>query len=107
MPESGVFPGFFGGLDLKPNSWKSSVILYGNISAVKGVSGCNLGVDGAIWDSGLDVRDFGLIFEKRKGLTTNLATRPFWVVVGGGLDGKEKFGKSEVVEVIINEKYLR
>lgn len=26
---------------------------------------------------------------------------------GSGLDMKEKFGKSEVVEVIINEKYLR
>ena len=33
-------------------------------------------------------------FEKRKGLTTNQATRPFWVVAGGGMDVKEKFGKS-------------
>ena len=35
-------------------------------------------------------------FEKRKGLTTNQATRPFWVVAGGGMDVKEKFSKSEV-----------
>jgi hypothetical protein len=44
------------------------------------VSGCNLG---------LDVRDFGLIFEKLKGMTTNPATRPFWVVAGSGIDVKE------------------
>ena len=42
----------------------------------------------------LDVKEFGLIFEKRKGLTTNPATRPFLVVVGSGIDVKGKFGKS-------------
>ena len=47
--------------------------------------------------SGLDVRDFEVIFERGKKLTTNPATRPFWVVVGSGLDMKEKFGKSEFV----------
>lgn len=36
-------------------------------------------------------------FGKRKGLTTNQATRPFWAVAGGGMDVKGKFGKSEVV----------
>ena len=36
--------------------------------------------------NGLDVRDFGLIFEKRKRMTTNPATRPFWVFVGSGID---------------------
>ena len=35
MPESGVFPGFFGGLDLKPDFWKSLVFLYGNISTFR------------------------------------------------------------------------
>ena len=56
MPESSVFPGFFGGLDLKPDFWKSSVFLYENISTAKCVSGCNLGLDVTIWDSGLDVK---------------------------------------------------
>jgi hypothetical protein len=31
-----------------------------------------------------------MIFGKRKGLTTNPATRPFWMVAGSGLDVKEK-----------------
>ena len=44
------------------------------------MSGCDLG---------LDVRDFGLIFEKRKGLTTDPATRPFGEFVGSGIDVKE------------------
>ena len=56
MPESGVFPGFFEGLDLKPDFWKSSVFLYGNISTAKCMSGCNLGLDVTIWGSGLDVK---------------------------------------------------
>lgn len=54
------------------------------------MSGCNLGLDVTIWDSGLDVRHFGLVFEKRKRLITNQATRLFWVVAGGGIDVKEK-----------------
>ena len=41
---------------------------------------------------------FGVIFKKRKKLTTNPATRPFWVVVGSGMDVKGKFGKSELTE---------
>jgi hypothetical protein len=49
-------------------------------------------------DLGLDVRHFGLIFEKRKRMTTNPATRPFWVVAGSGLDVKEKFGKSVFIQ---------
>lgn len=35
-----------------------------------------------------------MIFGKRKGLTTNPATRPFWVVAGSGMDVKGKFGES-------------
>lgn len=31
-----------------------------------------------------------MIFGKQKGLTTNPATRPFWMVAGSGLDVKEK-----------------
>ena len=54
MPESGVFPGFFGGLELKPDFWKSSVFLYGNISTAKCMSSCDLGMDVEeeeyIWD---------------------------------------------------------
>ena len=95
MPESGVFPGFFGSWDLKPDFWESSVFLYGNKSIAKSVSGCNLGLDVTIWGSGLDVRDFGMFFGKWKRMTTNLAIRPFWVVAGGGIDVREKFGKSE------------
>jgi len=49
------------------------------------VLGCNLELDVAIWDSGLDVTDFGMNFGKQKGLTTNPATRPFWVFVGSGV----------------------
>ena len=49
-------------------------------------------------DLGLDVTDFGMNFGKRKGLTTNPATRPFWVVAGSGIDVKGKFSKSEFVE---------
>ena len=37
-----------------------------------------------------------MIFEKRKRMTTNQATRPFWLVACGGMEVKEKFGKSEV-----------
>ena len=91
MPESGVFPGFFGGLDLKPDFWKSLVFLYGNISTTKCVSGCDLGLDVTIWDSGLDVRHFGMIFGKWKRMTTNPATRPFWVFAGSGLDVKRGY----------------
>ena len=40
-----------------------------------------------------------MIFEKRKGLTTNPATRPFGVFVGSEIDVKEKFGKSGFYEV--------
>lgn len=29
-----------------------------------------------------------MIFEKRKGLTTNPATRPFWVVAGSEIDDR-------------------
>lgn len=58
--------------------------------------GCNLG---------LDVRHFGVIFGKRKRMTTNPATRPFWVFVGSGMDVREKFGKSEVAEVMAVECY--
>lgn len=58
------------------------------------MSGCNLELDVAIWDSGLDVTDFG----KQKGLTTNLATRPFWVFVGSGIDVKGKFGRLQFEE---------
>lgn len=43
------------------------------------MSGCDLG---------LDVTDFGMNFGKRKGLTTNQATRPFGVVAGSGIDIK-------------------
>ena len=46
----------------------------------KCVLGCNLG---------LDVRYFGMIFGKRKRMTTNPATRPFWVFVGSGIDVME------------------
>ena len=51
----------------------------------KCVSGCDLG---------LDVTDFG----KQKGLTTNPATRPFWVFVGSGIDVKGKFGRLQFEE---------
>ena len=51
----------------------------------------------------LDVKEFGLIFEKRKGLTTDLATRPFWEFVGSGLDGKGKFGESKFIKENIDE----
>lgn len=40
-----------------------------------------------------------MIFGKRKVLTTNQATRPFWVVAGSGIDVREKFGKSVVKEI--------
>ena len=40
-----------------------------------------------------------MIFEKRKELTTNPATRPFGVFVGSEIDVKEKFGKSGFYEV--------
>lgn len=39
-----------------------------------------------------------MIFGKRKRVTTNRATRPFWAVAGSGMDVREKFGKSEVVD---------
>ena len=39
-------------------------------------------------------------FGKRKGLTTNPATRPFWVVAGSGIDVKEEFGKSELAQFL-------
>lgn len=39
-----------------------------------------------------------MIFRKRKALTTNPATRPFWVFVGSGIDVKGKFGKLEFEE---------
>lgn len=42
----------------------------------------------------LDVKEFGLIFEKRKGLITNPATRLFGAVAGSGIDVKGNFGKS-------------
>ena len=58
------------------------------------MSGCNLELDVAIWDSGLDVTDFG----KQKGLTTNLATRPFWVFVVSVIDVKGKFGRLQFEE---------
>ena len=58
------------------------------------MSGCNLELDVAIWDSGLDVTDFG----KQKGLTTNPATRPFLVIVGSGIDVKGKFGRLQFEE---------
>ena len=32
-------------------------------------------------------------------MITNPATRPFWVFAGGGIDVREKFGKSRVMEV--------
>ena len=41
----------------------------------KCVSGCDLGLDNANRVSGLDVRDFEVIFEREKKLTTNPATR--------------------------------
>ena len=41
----------------------------------KGVSGCDLGLDNANCVSGLDVRDFEVIFERGKKLTINPATR--------------------------------
>ena len=44
-------------------------------------------------DGMLDVKEFGLIFEKRKGLITNPATRLFGTVAGSGIDVKGKFGK--------------
>ena len=37
-------------------------------------------------------------FGKRKGLTTNPATRPFGVVASSGIDVKGKFGKLEFEE---------
>ena len=40
-----------------------------------------------------------MIFGKRKRVTTNRATRPFWVVAGSGMDVREKFGKSELIEL--------
>ena len=40
-----------------------------------------------------------MIFENRKGMTTNPATRLFLRVTGSGMDVKEKFGKSKVMEV--------
>ena len=58
------------------------------------MSGCNLELDVAIWDSGLDVTDFG----KQKRLTNNPATRPFWVFVGSGIDVKGKFGRLQFEE---------
>ena len=79
------------------------------------MSGCDLG---------LDVRHFGVFFGKRKGLTTNPATRPFWVVVGSGIDikvvdltiademtykalndGLETYGQERVKKGIKNLKY--
>lgn len=42
----------------------------------------------------LAVKEFGLIFEKRKGLTTNPATRLFGAVAGSRIDVKGNFGKS-------------
>ena len=91
MPESGVFPGFFGSLDLKPDCRKSSVFLYGNISTAKCVSGCNLG---------LDVRHLEMIFGKRKRMTTNPATRPFGEVVGSGIDDMGALIKLELTEAM-------
>ena len=58
------------------------------------MSGCNLG---------LAVTDFGMNFGKRKGLTTNPATRPFWVVAGSGIDVKGKFSKSKFIKENIDE----
>ena len=37
-----------------------------------------------------------MIFGKRKGMTTNPATRPFREVVGSGLDVKRGYTKSEL-----------
>ena len=42
-------------------------------------------------------------FGKQKGLTTNPATRPFWVFVGSGIDVKGKFGKSKFIKENIDE----
>jgi uncharacterized protein YfaP (DUF2135 family) len=33
-------------------------------------------------------------------MTTNPATRPFWVVAGSGIDVKEEFGKSELAQFL-------
>ena len=33
-------------------------------------------------------QSFWMIFGKRKGMTTNLATRPFWEVAGSGIDDR-------------------
>lgn len=61
---------------------------------VKYVSGCDLGLDVTIRDSGLDVGHWGAILGKRKWMTTNPATRPFWMVVGSEIDvrGKNTYG---------------
>ena len=40
-----------------------------------------------------------MIFGRRKRMTTNPPTRPFWVVAGSGIDVREKFGKSVVKEI--------
>ena len=50
--------------------------------------------DRARGDGMLDVKEFGLIFEKRKGLITNPTTRPFGTVAGSGIDVKGNSGKS-------------
>ena len=42
-------------------------------------------------------------FGKRKGLTTNPATRPFWMVAGSGIDVKGKFSKSKFIKENIDE----
>ena len=36
-------------------------------------------------------------------MTTNPATRPFWVFAGSGLDGKGKFGESKFIKENIDE----
>jgi hypothetical protein len=52
------------------------------------VSACNLGLDVTIWDSGLDVRHFGMIFGKWKRVTTNPA-RLTPIEIGQGVTYKE------------------
>ena len=63
--------------------------------------GCNLGLDVTIWDSGLDVRHFGMIFGKWKRVTTNPATRPFGEGAGSGLDVKRGYTNRNVEDWIM------
>lgn len=83
-------------ISCNPNTLARDLVIFREKGSCSGMgsAGGYVSEDRACGDGMLDVKEFGLIFEKRKGLITNPATRPFGTVVGSGIDVKGNSGKS-------------